>query len=269
MLARGMKLGAIGLMLFAGALLSATPPAAAANIHIGGIDAETQYTGAGVTGPYMGQAGILTFDDSTNGMNAPEPGVVDSEDLAGFDLIGGKVGFEAILSATGNDGNPFDPAADNMRKARFIGTGGSEFWILSPIDNTTPLLVFDLSFIDVTSAAAAFPPIDPDGLIFMGDPTATATTSLLTLSGGTLNAVVGGIGTQARLALEMATITPALMVGTDRIGYLNANFTSGFGAPPVATTNWNLTIIPEPSTAALLGFALLGVLAAARRRAPR
>ncbi len=67
----------------------------------------------------------------------------------------------------------------------------------------------------------------------------------------------------------MATITPALLVSTDRQGYLNTSFTSGVGAPPVATTNWNLTIIPEPSTAALLGFSLLGVLAVARRRARR
>ena len=115
------------LALAAVVLLAA--PATALEIHIGGVDAETQYTGAGVTGAGASQAGVLTFYDALNGMNSPDFGVVDSEDLAGFDLIGGIVGFEAILSATGNDGNPFDPATDNLRKARFVGTGGSE---LSP-----------------------------------------------------------------------------------------------------------------------------------------
>lgn len=263
-LREGRAVTTLGLL---GVLLLLAAPATAANIHIGGIDAETQYTGAGLLLP---DAGILTFYDSLNGMSAPEFGVVDSEDLPGLDLIiGGKVGFEAILSATGNDGDPFDPATGNLRKGRFEGTGGSEFWILSPTDNTTQLLVFDLSFIDVTAADLDFPPVDPDGLIFLGDHTPTATTSLLTVSGGKLNAVVGGIGTQARLSIEMATITPKLNVRADRVGYLNDNFTSGVGAPPVATTNWNLTIIPEPSTAALLGFSLLGILAVARRRLPR
>ncbi len=151
---RGMKLGAIGLMLFAGALLSSTPPAAAAEIHIGGIDAETQYTGAGLP---VGDAGILTFWDEFNANNDAELGVVDSEDLAGFDLIGGKVGFEAILSATGNTGNPFDPATTNVRRGRFEGTGGSEFTIYSPIDDNIMLLVFDLSFIDVTAGGPRLP----------------------------------------------------------------------------------------------------------------
>jgi len=260
------ELGAIALALMIAALLGAVSPSTASEIHIGGIDVESQYTGAGLGVP---EAGIFTFDDSLNGMNDPELGEVDSEDLAGFDLIGARVGFEAMLSTTGNDGNPFDPATGNLRKARFVGTGGMDMWILDPSDNVTILLAFNLSFIDVTAADLAFPPADPDGLIFLGDPTPTATTSLLTLSGGTLNAVVGGIGTQARLSVEMATITPALLLRADRIGYLNANFTSGVGAPPVATTNWNITIIPEPSTAVLLGFALLGLLATARRRVPR
>jgi hypothetical protein len=263
---RRVERGAVGLALLAAALLATTPPATAAEIHIGGIDAESQYTGAGLS---VADAGIFTFDDSLNGMNDPQFGLVDSEDLAGFDLIGARAGFEAILSATGDDGNPFDPATGNLGKARFVGTGGMELWILDPNDNSTMLLAFNLSFIDVTSADLAFPPADPDGLIFLGDPTATATTSMLTVSGGTLNAVVGGIGTPARLSVEMATITPSLLVRADRTGYLNLNFTSGVGSPPVATTNWNLTIIPEPSTAVLLGFALLGVLATARRRVPR
>jgi hypothetical protein len=247
------------------AVLLIAAPTAAATIHIGGVDVETQYTGAGVTGAHSDQAGILTFDDALNGMNSPELGVVDSEDLAGFDLIGARVGFEAILSAMGNNGQPFNAAIDNMRNARFVGTAGADLWILDPNDNTTVLLRFELSHIDVTAADLDTPGVDPDGLIFLGDPTATATTSRLTVSGGSLNAVVGGIGTPARLSIEMATITPPLLERADRRGYLNTNFTSGVGSPPVATTNWNLTI-PEPSTAALLGFALLGVLAVARRR---
>jgi hypothetical protein len=254
---------ALGLVV-AGLLIAA--PATAAFIQIGGIDAESQYTGAGSGSP---DAGIFTFFDSFNSTNDPEFGVVDSENLAGFDLIGGRVGFEAILSATGNNGLTFNPATDNVRRARFVGTGGSEFWILDPNDNTTPLLVFDLNYIDVTTAALAAPPADPDGLIVLGDLTPTATTSLLTVSGGTLNAVVGGFGTPAVLSITMSTIAPPLLVKADLRGYLNTNFWSGTTAPPVGTTNWNLTIIPEPSTAVLLGFALLGVLATARRGARR
>jgi hypothetical protein len=89
------------------------------------------------------------------------------------------------------------------------------------------------------------------------------------LTGGTLANLVGGIGTQARLEILMGTLTPPILTRGNFSGYLNTDFLSGVGSAPVATTVWNLTIVPEPSTAALLGFSLLGILAVARRRLPR
>lgn len=250
--------------LLAVALLIAAP-AAALEIHIGGIDANSQYTGfvGAPTGP-----GILTFDGNT-----PELGRVTSYDLPALNLIQGpnqaKVNFEAILGPISQLGVNFNPATDNVKQAIFLGTSGPDFTILDPIDNMTVLLAFELNFIEVTGATKFVADTDPDGSILFGDPTATATSSKLVLVGGTLNNLVGGIGTEARMEILMATLTPPIMARADFKGYLNADFLSGVGAPPVATTTWNLTIIPEPSTAALLGFSLLGILAVARRRARR
>lgn len=247
------------------------PAASASALSIGGIDSNTQFTGAGLA---VADAGILTFDDQFNSTNLPELGVVTSEDIPGFDLTNARVGFEALLSGTQRNGTDvFDPASTNINRARFVGTGGGELFILDPTDNTTVLLSFDLSFIDVSQTAIAFPGVDPDGLILLGnaDPASfnTARGSALTVSGGTLNAVVGGIGTPAVLSILMATIDPPLLSSADRKGYFNDNFLSGVGSPPVATTVWDLTIIPEPTTALLLGAGLLGLLAFARRSAAR
>jgi hypothetical protein len=250
----GAVFGALALSLVSGA------PAQAISLHIGGVDAESQYTGAG-TG--NADAGILTFDDSLNAMNDPEPGVVTSSDIAA--LIGKSVAFEVILGPTKPNGNPFDPAIDNVKKARFLGTGGFGFRIYDNVTATT-LLAFDVVHIDVTNATTAFLPIDPDGSITLGDPTIGATSSLLLISGGTLNNLAGGIGTEALLQIQFVTLTPAINTTADFKGYLNDNFTSGFGSPPVSTSHWNLTIIPEPSTATLLGFSLLGLIGVARRR---
>jgi hypothetical protein len=240
--------------------LAATPTAGAAVISMGGIDTESQYTGAG-TG--SGDAGILTFDDALNGMNAAEPGVVTTSDIAA--LIGKSVAFEVILAATQPNGDPFNPLTDNVKNARFLGTGPSDFRIYDNLTSTT-LLAFNIIHIDVTNATKAVAGLDPDGSITLGDPTETATSSLLVISGGTLNNLAGGIGTQARLQVQFVTLTPAILVKADFSGYLNDNFTSGFGAAPVSTSTWDLTIIPEPSTAALVGFSLLGLVAIARRR---
>jgi hypothetical protein len=240
--------------------LVAAPTAGAAVITIGGIDTESQYTGAGTP---SADAGILTFDDQLNGMNVAEPGVVTSSDIAA--LVGKSVAFEVILGATQQNGDPFDPVTSSVRQARFLGTSSHDFRIYDNLTATT-LLAFDIVHIDVTNATRAITGLDPDGSITLGDPTATATSSLLLISGGTLNAVAGGIGTPARLQVQFITLTPPILVKADFTGYLNGNFTSGFGASPVSTSTWDLTIIPEPSTAALVGFSLLGMVAVARRR---
>jgi hypothetical protein len=242
------------------AWLFAAPTAEAAVISMGGIDIESQYTGAGTAST---DAGILTFDDALNGMNDAEFGLVSTSDIAA--LVGKSVDFEVILSANQPNGDPFDPASDNIRNARFLGTGSYGFRIFDDLTSTT-LLAFNVVHIDVTNATWAVAGIDPDGTITLGDPTETATSSLLVVSGGTLNTLAGGIGTEARLQVQFVTLTPALLVKGDLSGYLNDDFTSGFGASPVSTSTWDLTIIPEPSTAALLGFSLLGLVAIARRR---
>jgi len=267
---------AIALGLLVAALLIAAP-AAALEIHIGGIDANSQYTGFKTdspdTPPPPLAAGILTFDDQFNEMNTPELGRVTSYDLPALNLIQGgiqaKVHFEAVLGPLSQQGINFIPKDENVKQAIFLGTSGADFTILDPIDNMTVLLAFELNFIEVTGATKALAGVDPDGSILLGDPTATATSSKLVLTGGTLANLVGGVGTQARLEILMGTLTPPILARADFTGYLNANFSSGVGSDPVATTVWNLTIIPEPSTAVLLGFSLLGVLAAARRRGPR
>jgi hypothetical protein len=271
---------ATALGVLAAALLIAAP-AAALEIHIGGIDRNSQYTGFETDPPELpppADAGIFTFDDQFNQMNAPELGEVSSYDLPALNLDQGgtwaKVDFEAILGPVSRQGLNFNPATDSVAQAIFLSTPQplnqpqADFTILDPIDNMTVALAFELNYIEVTQtgwAGAA----DPDGRIVLGDSTATATSSRLVLVGGSLNHLVGGIGVQARLEITLATLTPPILVRGDRRGYLNANFLSGVGATPVATTTWNLTIIPEPSTAALLGFSLLGVLAVARRRARR
>jgi hypothetical protein len=255
--------------LLAAVLLIAVP-AAALEIHIGGVDANSQYTG--FVGAPTG-AGIFTFDDQFNQMNTPELGRVTSYDLPALNLIQGpnqaKVNFEAILGPVSQQGLNFNPATDNVKQAIFLGTSGTDFYILDPIDNTTVLLAFELNFIEVTGATKAVAGVDPDGSILLGDPTVTATSSKLVLTGGTLANLVGGIGTQARLEILMGTLTPPILTRGNFSGYLNTDFLSGVGSAPVATTVWNLTIVPEPSTAALLGFSLLGILAVARRRLPR
>jgi hypothetical protein len=260
--------------LLAVALLIAAP-AAALEIHIGGIDANSQYTGfkTAESPPSPGAAGVLTFDDQFNQMNTPELGSVTSYDLPALNLIQGAnlaaVDFEAILGPISQQGVNFNPATDNVKQAIFLGTMGPDFTIYDPLNSAVVALAFELNFIEVTGATKALAGVDPDGSILLGDPTATATTSKLVLVGGTLNNLVGGIGTPARLEILMGTLTPPILVRGDFSGYLNVNFLSGVGDPPVATTVWNLTIIPEPSTAVLLGFSLLGILAAARRRVPR
>ena len=246
-------------MIAAAACVFALPSVASALLfHIGGTDAESQYTGAG-TG--HADAGILTFDDSLNGNNNPEPGVVTSSDIAAF--LGLSVAFEVVLGPDRRIGGAFDPATDNLKLARFVGTGGNEFRFF---DGAMTLLSFDISYIDVSNATTAFAGVDPDGSITLGDPTETSTSSLLTVSGGSLNQLVGGVGTEARLQVQFVTITPAILNNANFKGYLNDNFSSGFGAQPISASTWDLTIIPEPSTAALMGFALLGLVAAARRQ---
>ena len=251
------------LVLTVGLAVAAVNVASAAEIRIGGFDAETQYTGAGTT---SGSAGVLTFYDVVNGYNDAEFGEVDSVDPSGSPLdalLTGKIWFEAML-----DTNGFDPATDNIRLAQFIGTGTNpELFILDPADNVSVLLSFDLNFIKVTQAFKKGIVGGPTGKILLGNPQAEqwGITSALSVAGGSLANLVGGVGTRATLEVMMADLAPPIATEAALIGYFNDNFTNGINPPPSPATTWNLTIVPEPSTAVLLGFALLGIVAAARR----
>lgn len=259
-------------------LLIAAPAAALTVYHIGGNDRISQYEGfdSGQTNP-----GTFTFDEPANGSNpVPDLGVVTSEDLtlgagncpsgATF-LCTAKVNFTAVLGPISQQGLNFDPATGNIKQAIFLGGPGIDMYFLDPSDNTTVLLAFELNFIEVTQASTETLPQNPDGTILLGDPNPAATTSKLVLVGGTLNQMVGGVGSEARLQILMDSLTPAILAKADFSGYLNSNFVSGAGGAPVLPTVWDLTIIPipEPSTAALLGFSLVSLLAIARRGANR
>ncbi len=258
-------------------------PAGALEIFLGGIDAESQYTGVATGQP---GAGVLTFFDSANG-GGPNHGVSTScdvlsnpalscDDVGVGDLaITGQgagnftqIRFEAKLDAP--DGGP----APALFGSTFLGISGAEiqFW---KIENDIPvnlLLVLDLNFIKVTDAVKAPGGPDGTGTFTLGNPTqdfgiTSALTISNTLGGGDLAPLLGGPGTQAVMTMQLQSLDPALATFADIFnpGFLNANLTTGFGSTPVGDLVWELRIIPEPSTAALLGVSLLGLLAWARR----
>ena len=77
----------------------ALPQTASAVFELGGIDAESQYTGAGKTdgfGDPLPDAGILTFDDDLNGWVDAAPGLVTSGTVGITTAILGIVGITRI-----------------------------------------------------------------------------------------------------------------------------------------------------------------------------
>jgi hypothetical protein len=248
----------IALGLAVGLVLVAVNAAFAAPIHIGGTDTETQYNRPGAPAA----AGILTFDDAENGFDDAQPGLVTTSDIAA--LLGADVNFEVAL-----DTSSFDPVTGNVLYAQFIGTGAMPE--ITMMSGNTALLAFQVHLLDVQQAAHSLSPLGkPVGKIVLGDPKIDqyGIASNLTVAGGTLNALVGGVGTRAVMELLMSSLSPTMTKALRDSGYLNLNFTNGVGTDLESAT-WNITIIPEPSTAVLLGFSLLGIVAAARRKVPR
>jgi len=248
-----------GLLAIAAAVVLAAAPAGAVTISFSGIDAQSQYTGySGPPGPDT--PGIFTFDDTVNGANlAPEPGVVTAQhNIAG--LLGGVINLEMMLDTTGG----YDPATDQATIASFMGTGGNEVTIWDATQ-TTLLLSFDLSYVDVRNISALG---TVNNLVRLGDAEGSLVPnrSLLTVTGGSLAGTVGGLGTQAVLDIVINDPNPALpddlaSAVAGYPGFWNDSFTSGIagGSTPEAGVNWAITIIPEPGTGSLLGLALLGL----------
>jgi hypothetical protein len=236
--------------------LCAANPAASLEINIGGVDSETQYNRPGAPN----QAGILTFDDEFNGWNAPEPGSVTSSDLAA--LLGADVNFEALL-----DTSSFDPVTGDVRNAVFVGTGaGPEITMMS---GNTVLLAFDVSFLKVTQAIPSGALGGPTGSIILGNPQIDqiGVTSDLTVVGGTLNALVGGVGTKAAMEMLMSSLDPTMTKTLRNNGYLNLNVTNGVGLAGVSTT-WNIRVnafVPEPHATLLVAGGALTLIGLGRR----
>lgn len=236
---------------------------------LGGIDATGQY--ACPSGPGPTCFGTLSFDDPSPG---PDPGEVTTADPLLSAALGAWVSFEVVLGPVMNycvDADPpctdpnFVPDTTNIRWARFLGSG-DDFVIFD--DGMNVLLAFDINFIDVsTFVKAANDPVG-DGAISLGgfSEESYKVYSQLAISGGTLNQLVGGVGTPAVLAVQLISLTPSL---ADAKGYFGNNFLTGVGPAPVSASTWDLTIIPEPSTAVLLGSGLLGLIASARRYSRR
>jgi hypothetical protein len=261
------------------ALCAAAPALATPIAVLGGIDDVGQYACPAGSGPLPSSTcfGTLSFDGPDMGS---DPGEVTSADpptnptLAAA-VLGAEVSLEVVLGPWKNNQwgiVPFDPANTRVDRARFLGDG-SDFVIRDPLSGNV-LLAFDVNFIDVSSFTLENPPADPDGSLTVGafSEASYGQFSALTLSGGTLNQLAGGPGQRAVLSVQMITLLPGLNFGLGK-GYLGSNFLSGVGASPESGAVWDLTIlpnvIPEPSTAALVGFGLLGLIASARRYARR
>ncbi len=242
--------------------------ATAAPIEIGGVDVQSQYTGFVPVPPDTdppADAGVFTFYDSINGSNPnPEPGTVTTESQT-LGLIGGRVELEIML-----DTSSFDPATGSLLDASFIGTGATPEIVIWDSTQTTVLLAFDVSFVDVAVFTPEIPGLT-DSIITLGDsvPDSLGVLSSLSVVGGTLASAVGGEGTLAVLRLTISKPDPQVTV-TNFVGYLDDSFAVGIpGDPPTLGVNWEITIVPEPGTFLLVCGSLAAFAALSRRRRSR
>lgn len=244
-------LGLVAMLSCLGTSAGATP------VTLGGVDLLSSYTAPSGPNP-----GILTFQDTPT-----TPGLVDDAGgITGLD-VGDNVWFEAALSDFRCNGTtPFNAATNDIKQACFISSGTPAFRIT---EAGTGILLLQLDLVKMKvgrEVADNTIPTDTDGFINFGDFTAGSNQSVLTVTGGSLAAAVGGIGSEAHLNIRMDTILPGLVTTSDPVGYFNSNFTAGNGIAS-AQVVWDLTIvpIPEPGTGALVAFALVA-LSLGRRR---
>ncbi|MGH0035052.1 MAG: PEP-CTERM sorting domain-containing protein [Myxococcota bacterium] len=238
-------------------------PSLAQAVAIGGVDAQSQYTGYT---PVVGDSGVFTFEDTLNGTNpSPEPGTVTTADAPGLaGLIGGAIDLEIMLDTSG-----FNPAAGNLLDASFLGTGAAPEIIIwdSPARNTV-LLALDVDFVNVTQILPAFPPFIPCcGSFTIGQPEVSSygVQSQLQVVGGTFAAAAGGIGTGATLQIFISDPVPTLD-NTNVNSFLNDDFTVGFNVNPSSEVTWEINFVPEPGTTLLACSGLAGLAMAGRSR---
>lgn len=250
------------------ALAAPYPALAAGIVQIGGIDIRSVYTA-----DIPNDTGIFTFSDPGP---SGAPGLVDDAGgLPGLD-INDLIFFEAKVNDTKcNAGQSAFSLSSNIKPAGagacFVSNGLPAD--LRITDGVTTLLAFSLQEIEVTQAGTAGGPGDSDGYIVLGSFSVGSNKSILTLTGGSLAAAAGGIGSTAHLHIRMDTLLPALVHSSvpetptqqHKVGYLENDFESGNGLLDAAVV-WDLVIvpIPEPGTGSLLALGLVA-LAGARR----
>lgn len=236
-------------------------------IAIGGVDAQSQYSGYT---PVDAESGVFTFEDSLNGSNpSPEPGTVTTADNPALAaLVGAVIDLEIQLDTSGG----FDPATDSILDATFVGTGAwPEIMIWEDETRTTLLLALDVDFVNVTQILPSFPPFIPCcGSFTLGQPelSTLGVQSRLVVAGGSFAGAVGGVGTEAVLQIFISDPVPSF--GTaDVTNFLNDDFTVGFNVNPSSEVTWEIEFVPEPSVALLLGAGLVALGAMRGRTSPR